>query len=47
MLHKVYAIFTEAPVLSVIHGKRAITDHSVERCAKTIDVEAVGRNRLP
>ena len=47
MLHEIEAIFAEAPVLAVIHSKCAITDHGAKRRAKTIDVEAIGREGLP
>ena len=47
MLHDVQGVLAEPTILTEINGKRAVADNCVQRRTETIDIEAVGGDRLP
>ena len=47
MLDQVHAVVSEGAVLTVINRQRAVANHRVDWCSKTIHIEGEGGNRLP
>ena len=47
MLHYVESILPEPSIVAIVDRKCTVTDDRLEQSAETIDVKAIGRDRLP